>query len=127
MLYPVLEGETSSSFPTSESGEYALIISSEMCSDTSECISVMLTSGIHNLVNHVSTIYPNPASEWIEINISGNLDLSSIRIFDTLGKLKTLQNASMQRIDVRDFVPGIHYVELLYKNGYSEVLKFVKL
>lgn len=87
--------------------------------------------------NNNILVYPNPASEYIEINYGGinptlkrgvNEDLSDIKIYNTYGEnVITVGNAdlrSLQRIDISHFTPGVYFVKI---GGIVEkFVKFVK-
>ena len=55
-----IEGETSSFFTPSESGNYAVIIHQGSCVDTSECESIIIV-GLEGRNNSAVKVFPNPA------------------------------------------------------------------
>ena len=76
-------------------------------------------------------IYPNPASDYLEISsINPTLKLGvdeglDIRIFNTLGEIvMSLEQTSpsVQRIDISNLSPGIYFIKI-----GNKVEKFVKM
>ncbi len=70
-------------------------------------------------------IYPNPASNFIDVET--NLKEYSISVFDAMGKLIFKENMTQNktRIDVSDFPTGIYFIQL--QNGENLIgQKFIK-
>lgn len=84
----VIEEETGVSFTPQETGEYGAIITVGSCLELSECIdfiydvSVIERDGISELV-----IYPNPASDYIVIDLSGNIETTTLVLYNILGEV----------------------------------------
>jgi len=59
------------------------------------------------------SVYPNPATQWLNINVAGN-EIYSIRIFDLEGKLMTDQTniSGPQQISIENYSVGIYLVEI---------------
>jgi len=72
------------------------------------------------------TIYPNPSTEFVEINGLDNLSTSKITIFNTLGQ-KVFQNENLQsnRVNVSDLNSGIYFMSIQSQSG-TQTLKFIK-
>ncbi len=84
------------------------------------------------LAVHLS-FYPNPASEFLNIDIAGELSGNyDLEIFDELGRKTTTENLALSagdnnhQMDVCDFVPGT-YTLRLHKDGKYKTARFVKL
>ena len=66
------------------------------------------------------SVYPNPATEYVNIKLSGSDQLTSFDIYDLTGKLiyqKSVENESLNvssttRVDVSSLRPGIYLVKL---------------
>jgi hypothetical protein len=71
-------------FTATADGIYAVIVSDGNCSDTSECVQV-LVSGINEKPASRFIIYPNPASEGL--TISGVYKSTDVNIYSIQGKL----------------------------------------
>ena len=65
-------------------------------------------------------IYPNPASDLI--NVNANLKINEIKIYNTLGELLVYNNVQNKNfsIEINELKPGIYFLELLNENGIAE-------
>ncbi len=105
------------------SGNYAVIVNTLDCVDTSRCYFVSVPTGIANTasVNDLR-LYPNPADDYLMIENNG-LQISSIKIFDLNGRLilsKQLdENNANTKIDVSHFQNGMYEIELMNNRHQS--------
>ena len=76
-------GATGQSFTPNSTGEYAVIVTTGSCTDTSECTLIDYTS-VESLNNDNINIYPNPTSGLFTIDFDGQID--DIRVIDALGR-----------------------------------------
>ena len=75
------------------------------------------------------SIYPNPTSEFVNIDIPANYKLMEISMFDVTGKLlKTQANASgLVTFNVNDLATGTYYFQVINpKNKEFKTFKLVK-
>jgi len=69
-------------------------------------------------------LYPNPASEVI--NIQSNSEIISVNIFNTIGQFVKSQNDNIENgINIQNIENGLYYVEIITVSG-KEYLKFIK-
>jgi hypothetical protein len=61
------------------------------------------------------SIYPNPTSEKVTVNIDENLNLEKVNVYNTLGKLVKSENT--KTINVSDLSKGNYYFEVLTNKG----------
>ena len=80
----LIPGETGQTYTAITTGDYAVIITTGSCVDTSACTLVDFT-GIDELNPNVITVYPNPTSGSFKINFEGNIE--NIVVFDALGRI----------------------------------------
>jgi hypothetical protein len=126
--YSPIVGETNIDFSPSANGSYAVIISSNGCSDTSGCI-VISTIGIHEIQSEDRFIvYPNPTSGNISIDLPSRNGKVTLRIINALGQIKfnrTFTSEEDLNLSI-DAESGFYVIEIETENG--EVLKssFVK-
>ncbi|WP_111682641.1 Ig-like domain-containing protein [Winogradskyella tangerina] len=67
------------------------------------------------------TVYPNPATDQVNIRLQGTMALSRIYLYDITGKLifsdmisnENLSVSATRQIDVSNLVPGIYYVKMV--------------
>ena len=73
------------------------------------------------------SVYPNPTSEFVNLDIPANYNALDISMYDVTGKLlRTKANASgLVTFDVNDLATGIYYLQVL--NPKSKDLKTFKL
>ncbi|WP_179354447.1 T9SS type A sorting domain-containing protein [Winogradskyella vidalii] len=71
-------------------------------------------------VDFTYDIYPNPASEVVNIRLSGTLNVSDIYMFDVTGKLIKRTNitnenlsATTTQIDISTLQPGVYFIKLI--------------
>ena len=71
------------------------------------------------------TIYPNPASEII--NVNADVKINEIKIYNALGKLLIYNNVNNNNfsVNIDDLLPGIYFIELLKENGVPETKSFM--
>jgi hypothetical protein len=63
------------------------------------------------------TVFPNPANDYLTIQIEGHSDLSEYTILSVTGAT-VLQGQTSSIIDVRTLSPGLYVLRLLAKNSY---------
>jgi hypothetical protein len=101
-----LPGATAQTFTASIIGNYAVVITSGGCTDTSACFPVFNTGMANVSDDEVLHVYPNPANSWIVVSLPVQ---SSVAIIDLAGR--TLSTA---------LVPsdGIIFIEHLSAGTY---------
>jgi photosystem II stability/assembly factor-like uncharacterized protein len=76
--------------------------------------------------NQSVSIYPNPASQTIQIE-AGNYDISNIEIFNLRGQKVFQQNTPLLHpIDISKWGNGFYIVKLTSTNGQTAQSKFIK-
>lgn len=76
-------------------------------------------------------IFPNPANDFININLSNDLNLEQIIIFNNIGQsvlkkeIKDLKNKSLLHLNIQDLKPGFYHLRLIKGNETSEY-QFIK-
>jgi hypothetical protein len=108
-----ISGAAAQSYTPTATGNYAVIVTSGTCSDTSACASVTVSSAsIFDYDEQAFSIYPNPAKNQVSID---NVELgSTITIFDVSGKIvySAVANTSATEINVSAFVSGMYFVQV---------------
>lgn len=88
------------------------------------------TSSIEeNETIHKIKIYPNPTSDWLQIDIPSEDANFTISVFNTLGQLiKTSMDNELNPkvLDMNQFTSGLYLVEISYKNSRS-IHKIIKI
>ncbi len=108
----IIPNETNTSYQPSITGSYAVIVSNGNCTDTSECVTVVITN-IENEKSNKLEIYPNPNTGIFTMKMGKYNEDSNLRVYDYLGKLILEQNNFKgNSIDISMFSDGIYYIEL---------------
>jgi PKD repeat protein len=95
----------------------------------SKCDTVTIVcTGINEISSSEFRIYPNPASDLIQLDLSHvdqatMTDIAAIEVYDILGdKLKTIAPSNSTTISVHDLSNGVYLIGLLDKNNTRRVL-----
>ena len=76
--------------------------------------------------NLFSSIFPNPASETVAIKFTKNSIQDQIQIYNAIGHLVKVKEASeLAIINISAFPAGVYFIRL--KNNKQPALKFIKL
>ena len=113
-----IPGEVSQSYQATNNGSYAVEITKDGCTDTSECVTIS-GLGLDNLEpNTLFTIYPNPTNGLVNLhfNFSGNFE---INIYNSLGQI-VFQRKNLNALNVEFELnqnAGIYTVEIIRNNS----------
>ncbi|MGI6321174.1 MAG: T9SS type A sorting domain-containing protein [Bacteroidales bacterium] len=78
-------------------------------------------------ISENGVLYPNPASDYVNIKIDG-ISADKLKICDISGKLilsQTITN-DYQQIQIRDLKRGMYFLKIYDKNQNIKTLKFIK-
>ncbi|MCK5846563.1 MAG: T9SS type A sorting domain-containing protein [Bacteroidales bacterium] len=110
-----INGATNQIFTPTVDGNYAVIVSSSNCSDTSICYQVVGV-GINNLDYSESIVlFPNPCSDFINIELKGSFKISTISITDLSGRIvlhSEHNNVSDAKVDISFLTSGVYIVRV---------------
>jgi hypothetical protein len=97
-----IEGATGPIYTVTESGLYALQLTNGECVDLSECVEIIITSVDEHQLSESITVYPNPASNMLHIDLSKlNEQPESIALYNVFGQMIWQEkNISNQRISI---------------------------
>lgn len=119
-----ISGANSQTFTATTNGSYAVIITSGVCSDTSECTNFS-TIGLNENELAAFAIYPNPATEQVTIsNIEAG---STVTLVDVTGKTvsQQLSNSTSVKLQTSALTSGVYFVRVMNNNGISGTQKLV--
>lgn len=71
-------------------------------------------------------IYPNPVSDFLNIQCDNVGRIDRIRIFNSLGGLMRIEPGA-NRIDLRNLPNGMYVVQVLFSNGRRETRRILKV
>jgi hypothetical protein len=124
--FTAIPGETNLVFSPAVNGSYALILSENGCTDTSECYQITTVDILEVESAKSLNIFPNPFHDEIRISFSEQTDNYTIFIFDLKGSELFKGNYSESTAEVLlkfNPLPGLYYLK--YADETTE--KFVKI
>ena len=87
--------------------------------------TVQTTLGIEDLVLPSFSLYPNPATDQIDLSNAYKQLVTSLKVLTATGAVVLESDNPRESIDISGLAPGVYYVELYHKTGvYTE--KFIK-
>ena len=115
-----IDGETAASFTPTVDGDYAVIITDDVCSDTSVCTTIAGLSIAKNELTSAVTVYPNPVQNELTVSNVSNTSVS-INVFDINGKLIFNSSSVSEKttIETSSWNKGVYFVEI--SNGNATV------
>lgn len=118
--YSPVTGATNQSFTPSKDGQYAVIITDSICSDTSSCYNVQGTE-IQQASSGSIKIYPNPAEQKVTMEIPTNHSIRNISITDIKGRtiLEKENIHSTVNFNISEMQKGIY---LIHIKGDNKIL-----
>jgi hypothetical protein len=118
-----IAGETNMVFTTQTSGEYAVKVTLNGCTEISDCFTITSTVGIDDLDKTFNVeLYPNPTLNSITFNIEG-IDQLDVELFDLQGKRLMHQNGiwDQDQMSLESLVPGSYIIRIHSKHGSREI------
>ena len=115
----IIEGETNQSYSAPESGDYAVILTDGVCTDTSECTPVILVS-LTGLKYQTTYLFPNPTTDVLQIQ-NTSAGKAQYVIYDGKGRqvLSLTGSQATEQIDMSKLSKGIYFIEISSKEGVS--------
>lgn len=118
-----IAGATSQTYVASSNGNYAVRISIDGCTSTSDCINVNTVDiDEYNFVT-TATLSPNPTTGIFELQAA---NFSRTKIVDQFGRTVLERKNTDTTFNISDFSDGIYFIQIHYKNMVI-TKKFVKI
>lgn len=125
--FAIVPGANSQSFTPSANGNYAVEVSMNGCTDTSTCYAVTGIGIDDSLNDQIQKIYPNPATNKLEVELAVDYESSAVRITNIFGAIvmefETIENSFT--IDLEMLESGLYYLSIINSKGTSNS-SFVK-
>lgn len=81
---------------------------------------------LHDNGDVVLSVYPNPATDFINISIKGNNTDALVKIYSALGTEVFSENIeNFKKIDVSDFKNNVYIINVYSKDDLIETARFV--
>ena len=79
----------------------------------------MTTTGIESWLENSVSLYPNPAKEYVDIRVDGDLNVTAMEVYDVYGKLINTVNVvdNPTRINVSGLADGMYFVRVTTEKG----------
>ncbi len=120
-----ISGATQASFTPTSSGNYAVIVSSLGCSDTSTCYLVN-NVGFDQPENETAlSVFPNPSDGHFYINSSQTFNHTSIKIFNVMGVLVLNEEFEGNKLINVNQAPGVYFIEFVGDDTQKFVCRIV--
>jgi hypothetical protein len=112
-------------------GNYAIIVTTEACRDTTPCINYLVSSADEVLSTELFKLFPNPTNDRITIEVEGDLTgRYDMQILDMRGKQfirKTVQLLPKSEIEVSQLPAGLYLINLVNQDYGTVRLRFLKI
>ncbi|MEJ5263988.1 MAG: T9SS type A sorting domain-containing protein [Bacteroidales bacterium] len=116
--YSPIVGAVNQSFTPTVNGNYAVIVTQGMCSDTSVCTPIT-SVGISSLDKENINIYPNPVSNELVIEIAGSTEMTNFEILNATGQVVYKgQFVEKTVVPTRGFPSGLYLIKLGNKETF---------
>ncbi len=126
--YAPVPGATEATFQVQVSGEYAVVSSNGICSDTSDCVLVELTA-THDLSHSSLKVFPNPVHDILRINHPVLTDITDLYMTDIRGRkiaADIKRSGAVMEINMTTLVSGVYVLVIQSKESGKSVFRIVK-
>jgi len=88
-------------------------------SEWSSAVTGTTTVGIDSWLSNSVSLYPNPAKEYVDIRVDGDLNVKTMEVFDVYGKLinTVIVTENPTRINVSGLANGMYFVRVSTEEG----------
>jgi len=107
----IIPGATDSFYTVPENGDYQVIVSNGVCTDTSK-IYIVNNVSINDVVNNRSIkYYPNPTADFIHISGEFDIEKLQVQVLDISGK-SLLKSIGSKKVNVGHLADGLYILEV---------------
>lgn len=125
----LIPGATNAIYEVPASGSYAVVVTAGGCSDTSDCVSIELTSVYDHDDMHNVLVYPNPVNDLLHFeSVLFNKNVV-VTLFDMLGHEVNAPVDFLQSklvVDVSKLMSGVYVVKVEIEGEDAMVYRVVK-
>jgi hypothetical protein len=111
-------GTNAQTYTVITTGNYCVTVTgSNSCTNT-DCVYVVVSVGVDEIKPLVNSIYPNPASNKINLELLSNVKEVNYQLMNSSGKiLRTSNFRNSTTIDVSSFSKGIYFLKVIAEDG----------
>lgn len=122
-----INGETNSSYLATVSGNYAVVVTQNNCTDTSACEAVTNVSVTENSFQNSISVFPNPTNGQLTLNLGNSYDDVTVTVRNAIGQeLLHRMYPAAQAVDLNiDGERGMYLIEVT-AGDRKAVFKVVK-
>lgn len=124
-----ITGATSQSYSATSNGSYAVIISINGCSDTSNCVPITGVGIEDRGFDSMANISPNPSQESFNLNLWTAQKNIVVEVSDVTGKIVYIQSFESLKttvLNTSDWGKGVYLLKLMNESS-SATKRIVKL
>lgn len=118
--FTIVEGANEQTYSPNASGSFAVLVTSGVCSAYSDCVEFTYI-GVDEEIANTIQLYPNPAHDFLQINVS-NANLGQrMRITDMTGRIvhQFTITSNTKTIDITTWAVGLYHVHTDSGQAYS--------
>jgi hypothetical protein len=122
-------GANNASFTPLASGNYAVVVSGNGCSDTSDCIAMTVVNIEQVQSIGQFSIYPNPTTGHLNIDLGKRAKNISLEIVTVTGQVifaNQTKEAELMNIDISHLDSGIYFVRIQTEAKEQALIKLIK-
>ncbi|MCW3103862.1 MAG: hypothetical protein JWO09_2302 [Bacteroidetes bacterium] len=123
-----LAGETAQSFMATADGMYAVVVTENLCTDTSACFTIVGTGVNENHLASRISLYPNPTQGQFTIISSDKQEKLLVEIVNILGE--TVQSEMITGAQPKSFniegTAGMYFVKISNGAGEKTMIKVIR-
>jgi len=85
-----------------------------------------LTLGLPNFEQQLSSIYPNPTHDFVNIKNNSLSGIVKTEIYSVTGHLLQTERQNLDSVSLEKFSEGLYFMKLYYQNASEEIFKIIK-
>ncbi|MFN8711380.1 MAG: T9SS type A sorting domain-containing protein [Bacteroidota bacterium] len=125
--FAAISGETNQTFNATLNGNYAVAVTQNGCTDTSACAAVTGIGIFENGFGNALSIYPNPTTGNLSIDLGTVYEASTISITDISGRLiDSKNNTQAQIVTLSIEEPAGVYIISIQADDKKAVIRLIK-
>jgi hypothetical protein len=121
-----INGAINQTYTATANGDYAVILTQGLCTDTSECRQITAVGIDPAEINHAIKAFPNPFTNELTLEITGALGCTNFEILNSIGQSFSKGSFSKKSvIQTSAWVPGAYIIK--FDRGKTwEFIKMIK-